>query len=323
MIKNNETHNPLVSIIVITYNSAKYVLETLESAKAQTYRNIELIISDDCSKDDTVAICGDWIEKNKERFVRTKLVESERNTGIPANCNRGYREAKGEWVKSIAGDDALYPDAIESYINFLVVHPAARIIHAKTDCYNGIFSPSTLDKKHLMKYPASFLAMEKLNSKRQYNILCFSNSIAAPTVFMQYSLWQEMDGFDERIPMCEDWPMWLKVTKAGVPFYFIDQITVQYRVTLDSTFGKESVAYLFKRFFEMENIVYELYIKHDSAIGFIFMNRYNFYLRYFLDKVRLNNERIIAKLIFHFLNMPYKLLNKFLLILDTYYVKKR
>ena len=60
--------NPLVSIIVITYNSSKYVLETLESAKAQTYQNIELIVTDDCSNDNTVEICRKWIEENKERF---------------------------------------------------------------------------------------------------------------------------------------------------------------------------------------------------------------------------------------------------------------
>ena len=59
---------PLVSIIVITYNSSKYVLETLESAKAQTYENIELIISDDGSTDDTIKICKNWLEKNQDRF---------------------------------------------------------------------------------------------------------------------------------------------------------------------------------------------------------------------------------------------------------------
>ena len=64
MTKNN---NPLVSIIVITYNSAKFVLETLESAKAQTYQNIELIISDDGSTDNTVQICREWLKNNEEQ----------------------------------------------------------------------------------------------------------------------------------------------------------------------------------------------------------------------------------------------------------------
>ncbi len=58
MDKSRET---LVSIVVITYNSAKFILETLESSKAQTYKNIELIISDDCSTDNTVEICQQWI----------------------------------------------------------------------------------------------------------------------------------------------------------------------------------------------------------------------------------------------------------------------
>ena len=102
------TGNPLVSIIVITYNSSKYVLETLESAKAQTYQNIELIVSDDCSTDNTVEICHNWIEQNKERFVRTELITVEKNTGIAPNCNRGVKAAKGEWVKLIAGDDVLH-----------------------------------------------------------------------------------------------------------------------------------------------------------------------------------------------------------------------
>ena len=52
----------LVSVVVITYNSEKYILETLESIKTQSYKNLELIISDDCSKDDTVMICRDWLD---------------------------------------------------------------------------------------------------------------------------------------------------------------------------------------------------------------------------------------------------------------------
>ena len=71
--------NPLVSIIVITYNSAKYVLETLESARYQTYQNIELIVSDDCSVDNTVEICNNWIKKNSNRFARVELITVNKN----------------------------------------------------------------------------------------------------------------------------------------------------------------------------------------------------------------------------------------------------
>lgn len=88
--------NPLVSIIVITYNSAKYVLETLESARAQTYQNIELIISDDGSQDDTIVICENWFLENRDRFYDTQLITVEHNSGIPANCIRGVRALHGE-----------------------------------------------------------------------------------------------------------------------------------------------------------------------------------------------------------------------------------
>ena len=76
---------PLVSINITTYNSSKFIIETLESAKMQTYQNIELIVSDDSSVDNTVELCKKWIEKNKERFVRCKVITVEKNTGIAAN----------------------------------------------------------------------------------------------------------------------------------------------------------------------------------------------------------------------------------------------
>lgn len=69
---------PLVSVSVITYNSAKTVIETLDSIKAQTYQNIELIVSDDCSTDNTVEICRDWLTKNEKRFVRMELITVEK-----------------------------------------------------------------------------------------------------------------------------------------------------------------------------------------------------------------------------------------------------
>ncbi|MDP5081486.1 MAG: glycosyltransferase family 2 protein [Winogradskyella sp.] len=130
-ITGNENNlNPLVSIIILTYNSSKYVLETLESAKAQSYRNIELIVSDDCSTDNTVEICEIWIEANKDCFIKSEIICTETNTGIPANCNRALNNAKGEWIKYIAGDDILEKECITSFVNFCLSEPKARIVES-------------------------------------------------------------------------------------------------------------------------------------------------------------------------------------------------
>ena len=77
------TDKPVVTISVITYNSSKYVLETLESIKAQTYPNIRLQICDDCSTDNTIELCKKWIKDNKERFVKTKIIIPPANTYPP------------------------------------------------------------------------------------------------------------------------------------------------------------------------------------------------------------------------------------------------
>src|SRR3954453_22702927 len=119
---------PFVSIIILTYNSAKFVIETLQSAEKQTYRNIELIISDDGSKAKTIEICNEWMLKNQDRFLRIELLTVQLNTGIPANCNRGVKAAQGEWVKIIAGDDILHPKCIELNNNFIIYNNLNSII---------------------------------------------------------------------------------------------------------------------------------------------------------------------------------------------------
>ena len=122
-MEQEKTNIPLVSVPVVIYNSAKTILETLESIKAQTYPNIELIISDDCSTDNTVALCRDWIDKNKERFIRVEIIVPDHNTGVAGNCNRAYAACEGEWIKSIAGDDLLMPNCILDCTTYVLEHP--------------------------------------------------------------------------------------------------------------------------------------------------------------------------------------------------------
>lgn len=220
------TSQPLVSVPVITYNSSKYVLETLESIKAQTYQNIELIVSDDCSKDNTVEICRKWIEENKDRFVSTKLITSEINTGISANLNRAEAECRGEWVKGIAGDDILMPNCVEKYIDYIIEHPQVVCLFSKIQAFG-----SNNERNKLIEsfFDYNFF---NLSIEEQLNRLIFvGNCIPAITFFYNRIILNNLDiKNDERIPFLEDWPKWINLLKKEVKFHLIDIVLVKYRV---------------------------------------------------------------------------------------------
>lgn len=121
------TH-PLVSVYIVTFNSSMYIVDALESVKAQTYDNIELIVSDDCSTDNTIEIVQGWLNKNHKRFSRVQLLIVKSNTGVSANVNRARNACKGKWIKGFAGDDILLSTCIEDNIDYVSKHTDAQIV---------------------------------------------------------------------------------------------------------------------------------------------------------------------------------------------------
>ena len=234
--KEDTLEQPLVSIIVITYNSSKYVLETLESAKAQTYQNIELIVSDDCSTDNTVEICQEWIEKNKERFVRTKLITVEKNTGIPANCNRGVKAAQGEWVKFIAGDDALLPDCISFNVNHVLHNKDINLLQSNVYYFKDTFDRTNFIKTSNIQNNPFF---QKVNDIDQYRQILYGNKVIAPSMFIKRNVVFKIGGFDENIPLIEDLPFWTKALQNGYKIDYFDHVTVKYRIHNNHTFKQK------------------------------------------------------------------------------------
>lgn len=306
------SQSPLVSVVVITYNSAFTVEETLDSILNQTYPNIDLVITDDCSKDETFSVCKSWIEKHQYRFASISLISSPNNRGVSANCNNGLLYAKGLWIKFIAGDDALYPSALHDFMNFVMKYPSARIVHSRIDSYRGDFVPNAIDNTRRIVYHDAFIKNNDLDSKFQYHLLCLYNRIAAPSVFVSHDLLNEMDGFDERIPMCEDWPMWLKITHQGIPFYFLDKVTAKYRLSSTSAYGKETIDYLFPKYYKVESLIYKFYIKRYASLLIRWMNRYYYYIRLCLDVIKLNQKKCFAIFIFNILRFPYWAVGKLL-----------
>ena len=107
---------PLVSVGIASYNNGKYIVETLDAILGQTYQNIELIIVDDCSKDDSVSVINDWIQHKRERFTEVRFMVNDQNKGICYSCNRLLKNAKGKYFSLNGSDDIMLKNRIEENI---------------------------------------------------------------------------------------------------------------------------------------------------------------------------------------------------------------
>lgn len=222
---------PLVSIIVVTYNSSLWVRDTLDSVLAQTYSNYELIITDDCSTDNTLVVCHQWINQQKTGDRRIELVEAAKNTGVAGNCNRGLAVANGKWLKFIAGDDLLAPTAIADYIDYVTMHPDVQHLIAKSVHFTGVLQDSDL-RNPIEVSP--YLFRENDTVKFQYKVICRTFFGSGPTYFINATTLKSLGGFDERFPMQEDYPLFIKMIGNGYKMMFMDKVTVYYRVVANS-----------------------------------------------------------------------------------------
>lgn len=107
--------NYLVSIIMPSYNSEKYVLDSINSVKNQTYQNWELLIIDDCSKDNSVAIIREAMKQDE----RIKLFENQKNEGAALTRNKGIMESKGRFICFLDSDDLWNKDKLINQIEFM------------------------------------------------------------------------------------------------------------------------------------------------------------------------------------------------------------
>ncbi len=217
--------DPTVSIVVVTYNSARFLPDVLESARRQSYENIELVVSDDSSVDETVPICEEWLRRNSGRFVGTRMVSSLRNTGLSSNVNRGVRASSGRWLKVIAGDDELLETAVEEWVSF-VSRSGDPICVSQLQLFGA---DAEMLRSADREYERCWEALREpwaLQMKRICKELC----IPAPGSFFSRGLYDAVGGFDERYPFCEEWPFFYKVLKEGHRIPLLEKRLVRYRV---------------------------------------------------------------------------------------------
>lgn len=251
-----EHESPLVSVCVITYNSSRTLVETLESVKRQTYENIELIVSDDASSDCTIELCESWINTNRSRFVRIELVTSEYNTGTSANCNRAVNHSTGLWIKPIAGDDILLDNCIEDNIIFINRNAEAKVIFSDYIKFsinrdNSIVE-NMVDSTNMYR---DFFTADPFSQHKQ---ILYKNVIPAYTTFISASIFSQYS-YDERFKYLEDEPLWVKLTGDGIKLYSFPKYTVKYRIA-------ESISKSSRKFYSP--------LFYDSLQRFFWIDKY-------------------------------------------------
>ncbi len=193
---------PLVSIVAVAYNHERFLEETLDSIKAQTYPNIQLIIMDDCSQDNSVAKIEGWIERNR---VNCKFIAHKKNVGICKTLNEALEYCNGTYYQAFACDDVMFPDKIELQVQeFEKSEGDVMVI-----CSNGVLINESGDyvPPFEIVYNKYITYDDFFNPGRH-----FFGVIRAGSVLIRKKIFELIGNYDEDL-MAEDTDLWLRILK--------------------------------------------------------------------------------------------------------------
>lgn len=248
--------NPLVSIVIPLYNSSATIVDTLDSIKQQTYQNIELVLSDDKSKDNTLDICYDWKRDNERRFVRVTIVEAIKNTGVTGNINRGVHVSNGAWIKTLAGDDLLDRNAISEYVKF--VHQQKCMMCC---CDLEVFSDTEQVPEIIVKNYNYYFRLLSESREDKLKRMASMYVIPGPGLFYSRALYNELEGLNEEYPMYEEFDFSYRTLKAGYQIYPLNKKLVRYRYSASSlSSGRVSIVGNKQLYIDRKNVFYRIQI---------------------------------------------------------------
>ena len=239
-----KTEYPLVSIAVISYNSAATICDTLDSALHQDYDNYEVLIFDDCSTDDTLQKIEEWKKAQPaadiERLGFT-ICASEKNQGVVKNCNRALEYCGGKYILFLAGDDLPFPYTLSKMTSFAEAN-SLPVVFSQIEAFGD--KDSFLEIQRMQKIITCSYERLKLDTHEQYLLLLQGNYIAGPVgAFFNRQFFIDFGGYDERFPMIEDWPFYLKYMREDFPVKLLNKPMICYRVSGTSLSRSGSTRY--------------------------------------------------------------------------------
>ncbi len=208
-MNNNDS---LVSIITPSYNCSKYIGKTIESIMAQTYKNWELLITDDCSSDNSRDVVKQYMEKDD----RIRLFVLPQNSGAGATRNNSIKKAQGRFIAFCDSDDIWLPDKLEKQLSFMERNNAAFVFGAYYEC------DEDLNRHGVVRVP------EVLSFKSEKHV----NQVGTVTAI--YDSQKIGKQYMPLIRKSQDWALWLKVMKISKVGYGYQEPCADYRVRPNS-----------------------------------------------------------------------------------------
>ena len=201
---------PMVSIIVPTYNRAHYIDFTIRSALGQTYENIELIVIDDGSTDDTRTIVSPYLEYHN--FIYCE----QENRGQSVARNKGLSLASGEFICFLDSDDVLVSDAIEVLVKYIMHYSDVSVVYGNLDFIDG--DGNYVPGINPRRYSGTITSQ-----------LLIDNCVSFDSVLIRRSCLEMVGGLDERVDVGDDYDLWLRVS-VGHKFLYVPKVFGQYRI---------------------------------------------------------------------------------------------
>ena len=211
----------MVSIITPSYNSSRFITYTIESVISQTYTDWEMIIVDDCSKDNSVDVIKQYLKKD----TRIKLVILEKNIGAAEARNVALRQAKGRYIAFLDSDDLWMPSKLEIQLEFMKKQKCAFSFSSYE-----LISETGDNLQHIIRVPDTI-------SYKQY---LRNTIIGCLTVIIDK---EETGNFEmPNIKSSHDMALWLLILKKGFKAYGINIVLAQYRLVTTSNTAQKSKA---------------------------------------------------------------------------------
>jgi glycosyltransferase involved in cell wall biosynthesis len=247
-----------VSIIIPTFNRRDYITIALDSVLAQTYREYEIIIIDDGSSDDTKEVLKPY-QDNVRYFYQD-------NKGIPTTRNRGIRESQGDYIGFLDSDDHWLPEKLERQIECFSKYPNYGMVATRCSC-------TTPDGRFIKNNRPG-------KSGWILNDLFKANFIRTSSAMIRKECLEKVGLFDESLPECEEYDMWLRIAKH-YPIGFINEPLTVYTdnpqgVSTDSLSGRILRLKVLEKDYLKECIPSTLYRKRLAS-------NYHYVGRHYLD----------------------------------------